>query len=237
MSPLTMGLVVVAAGSGKRFGGPKQFALLAGKPLLEHCLVHFDTIPEIIDRVVVLSPELEDTPEWQKILTRLRYPVHVVPGGAERADSVRCGVEALNSACDLAIVHDGARPFPPLAAMTECVKRLENQGDLAGAIVASPMNDTLKSLDEDGLVITRTLDRSNIVRAETPQVCRRALLLEALAHNGASMCTDEAQVLESAQMRTAAIVHTGFNIKITRPEDLRIAKTWLRRRTDEETQS
>lgn len=225
-SPQQLGLVVVAAGSGARFGAMKQFAPLAGKPLLAHCLETFDRCGEFVDRVVVLPGDMLESAAWRKIRDRLENPVRPVAGGVTRADSVRAGVEALDTRCELVAVHDGARPFVPVDAMRECLARLREDATLAAAIVASPIADTLKSTTADQ-TIERTIDRARTVRAETPQLCRRALLLAALADARESV-TDEAQALERAGHRTAAVLHDGYNVKITNTTDLVLAEAWLR---------
>jgi len=227
MTIARLGLVVVAAGSGTRFGGPKQFAPLGGKPLLAWCLEAFDKCEDIAERVVVLRADLQDTATWRGIVAGLRHPVRVVEGGAQRADSVRAGTGALGERCDLVAVHDGARPFPPLEAMRGCAAMLRGDADLACAIVAARCTDTLKALGDDGESIVRTIDRSRTARAETPQVCRRAALLEALARPGASRCTDEAHAIEHAGLRTAVVLHDGANPKITTTLDVRAAEAIL----------
>lgn len=197
--------------------------------MLAWCLEAFDMCGDIAERVVVLREDLRDTAAWRSIVAGLRHPVRVVDGGAERADSVRAGVAALGEKCDLVAVHDGARPYPPLEAMRRCASMLRDDADLACAIVAARCTDTLKALGDDGVSILRTIDRTRTARAETPQVCRRGALLEALARPGASRSTDEAHAVEEAGMRTAAVLHDGFNPKITTAPDIGAAEAMLDR--------
>ncbi|MEQ8819654.1 MAG: IspD/TarI family cytidylyltransferase [Sumerlaeia bacterium] len=222
-----VGLVVVAAGKGTRFGRPKQFVPLGSQMLLLHCLRAFERM-EFREWVVVLPPDLIESGEWEDIAGQLPDDVKAVPGGAERADSVRVGVAALSKACGIVAVHDGARPFPPLAATREAIAMLRQDATLHGVIVASPVTDTLKFLAEDGSRIANTIDRSRCARAETPQVCRRESLLRALEAPGAERATDEGQALERIGLATAVKLHQEFNLKITSPEDLRVAETLLR---------
>ena len=228
MNPQALGFVVVAAGSGARFGGPKQWTPLAGRPLLAHSLERLAAAFPDAERVLVLSAEGLAGTEWPALRERLSAPWRAVEGGATRAASVLAGVEALGSDCGLAAVHDGARPFPPIKAIRQCVDRLQEDASLAAAIVCAPVTDTLKVLDGDGGFIERTLDRNLAARAQTPQVCRRARLLEALRAPGAARCTDEGQALERLGLRTAATIHNGYNPKITTPVDLDAAEAWLR---------
>ncbi len=224
----TVGLVVVAAGSGDRFGGPKQFAVLGGKPLLRWCLEAFETY-DFAKRVVVLRADLIHSAEWKTIATELSGAIDVVPGGETRAASVRSGVERLRGVCDLAAVHDGARPFPPLDTMIRCIDMLEADPDLAGATVASPVTDSLFRIEPASGEIREAVERAGIRRAETPQVSRCDALLAALSGDAAGEATDDMQALLSAGHKTAVATHTGANIKVTHPADLRIAESILRK--------
>lgn len=225
------GLVVVAAGSGSRFGGWKQLAPLCGHPLLFHALAAFLTLP-LADRVVVLPDSFLQDGQWQEMVSR--HPdlgiYRAVAGGDERALSVRAGVEALTPGCHIAIVQDGARPFPPLDATLECIRVISappaDIQPFTGAIVGGPVTDTIKRVGS-GRRIVETVNRSELARAETPQVALREPLLEALRLPGAETARDEAEALERAGHRVAAIVHHGPNPKVTRSWDLPIAEAIL----------
>lgn len=221
------GLVIVAAGSGKRFGGPKQFALLGGEPLLSHCLRAFDEVDWVARRVVSLSSEILGDERWGRIADSLRCPVEGIRGGSTRAESTLRGTEALAGECDLVVVHDAARPFPPVEATRRCADLLQERPELSCALIASRVADTLKALKGDGVEIARSVDRSLTVRAETPQVCRTDHLIQALSRDGALEATDEGQALEWAGCRTAVVLHGGFNIKVTTPSDLHAAESYL----------
>lgn len=222
---LRTAVVVVAAGSGVRFGGLKQFAPLAGKPLLQRTLEAFRPL-EKTALVAALPAVALESPEWRAIADALGEPVLAVAGGRTRAESVLMAVEAAGE-CDLVAVHDGARPFPPLGAVSRCIELLGEGWDWDGAIVAAKATDTLKRVGGDGRTIVGTVDRSVTVRAETPQVCRQAAILDALRQPGAMAFTDEAQALESLDLRVAAVTHNEFNLKVTTRQDLRLAEAWL----------
>lgn len=225
----SVGLVVVAAGRGTRFGGYKQLAPLRGAPLLLHTLRAFDPL-DFGARIVVLPGDLIESPEWRSIASQLEQPFTPVPGGAERADSVARGVAALPASIDVVAVHDGARPFPPLGAVRECVEALAHDPHLAGAIVASPVTDTIKRVGSDGRSIVATLPRQDLRRAETPQLARRRLLLDALNSPQSVIPTDEAMALESHGLPVLAITHPGLNPKVTTREDLQLAERLIEAR-------
>ncbi len=220
-----LGLVVVAAGMGTRFGGLKQLAPLGRETLLTTALKAFDSLGTITKRVVVISPELENDPAWQTIHGGPMAEWLAVHGGRTRAESVRNGVDALGEAVEIVAVHDGARPFPPIDGVKAAIDRLRQFPSLAGVILASPMTDTVKRIGADGCEVACTVERSQLARAETPQVCRRAALLEAL--NGDRAVTDEGHALELAGFRTEVLLHGGWNPKITVPGDLAVAEAWL----------
>ncbi len=225
-----VGLVVVAGGSGERFGGLKQLADLAGKPLLAHTLMAFDGIP-IGERVLVVPGEfLADKTFETEIDAHLRAEWKLVVGGATRAESVLNGCRALSDACEYVLVHDGARPFPPVAAAAKALSRLQSDEGLSSVVVASEVTDTIKRVDKGGISITGTEDRDALRRAETPQASRRKQLIEALTSPSASSASDDASALEMAGFRTAVELHDAPNIKVTHPIDLIIAKALIRYR-------
>lgn len=228
-----LGIVIVAAGSGSRFGGRKQFARLAGRPLLGWCLAALDRLGPLAGRVVVLPAGAENEPEWAECVAGLTQPVHVVAGGATRAESVRAGVSALGEACELVAVHDGARPLVEPAWALACAACLEADAGLGATIVARAATDTLKQLDASGTEIDRTLDRTRVACAETPQVCRRAALLAALADPVAVRFTDEAQALEANGWRTAVHLIDRPNPKVTHAPDLAIVEALMRAREEQ----
>lgn len=220
------GLVVVAGGSGQRFGAPKQFAPLGGWPLLAWCLFAFEQLPAISHRVVVLPRGAEADEAWRRIVPVLSQLVLTVPGGTTRAESVRAGTEALPEECEFVAVHDGARPFPPLRATAEAIERLAASSELDAVLVARRATETVKQLEREDQ-IKATLDRGKLALAETPQVCRREALLRALFLPGGAKTTDEAHAIERAGGKTALVFHHGWNPKVTLPQDLALASAWL----------
>ena len=216
--------VVAAGGSGRRLGGevPKQFLPLAGKPLLAWAVGGLAAWSDM-KGVVVVAPEgqVETT---RDLLESAGVPklLRVVPGGAERQDSVGRGLDALDEAGvdDLVFVHDGARPFPP----TERFGVLAAAARPDGALLAVPCADTLKR--ERGGASAATVDRSGLWQAQTPQVFPLGLLREALARarEQGSRGTDEASLVESLGRCPRLVAGDPRNIKVTTRPDLLLAE-------------
>jgi 2-C-methyl-D-erythritol 4-phosphate cytidylyltransferase len=226
--PPDVGVVVVAAGRGERCGSelPKQFRPLAGVPLLLHALRPFLSHPAVA-RVIAVLPEAEATtpPPWLAELLGER--LQSVAGGAERMDSVEAGLRVLPDSCSIVLVHDGARPFPE-AVLIDAVLAEARRG--VGAIAAVPVSDTLK---EAGLVeqslpapVLRTVPRATLWRAQTPQGFPRAMLEDAFARarSAGFVATDEAELVEQAGGKVVLIPDSSLNLKVTTPEDFRLAE-------------
>ena len=202
--------ILVAAGSGSRFGGatPKQLVELHGKPVIRHAaealLPHIHLLQPVGDAALI-GPALAG-------LTHLP----IVPGGAERQDSVRAGLIALEPhAPDLVLVHDAARPLIPPGTPEAVLEALTRH---PGAIPALPVSDTLKR-GADGLIET-TVPRANLFRAQTPQGFHYATLLGLHRRSAHSTATDDAALLEAAGLNVALVPGSEQNIKLTVPADL-----------------
>lgn len=201
--------ILVAAGTGSRFGAdtPKQFLSLAGQPVIRHAarrlLAHASLVQPVGDEALIESA-----------LAGLPH-LPVVAGGATRQDSVRAGLEALaDFAPDLVLVHDAARPFFPDRTIPDLIAAL---ADYPGAIPAAPVADTLKHVG--GGVITATVPRDGLYRAQTPQGFRFATLLD--AHRaGVTGATDDASLLEALGHGVAIVAGHEDNIKLTYPDDM-----------------
>ncbi len=209
--------VVVAGGSGRRFGGPirKQYLEIGGVPVLLRAVRPFLDHPRIASVVVVLPAEdVADPPRWLADL-----PVTIVAGGAERGDSVLHGLQAVSADVDRVLIHDGARPF----VSADVIGRvLDADG---GAIAAVPVTDTIQQVDADG-VITATPDRAALWQAQTPQGFPRATLLDAYdrARADGLLATDDAAVFARYAGPVRVVMGSHRNLKVTRPEDLPVAE-------------
>ena len=223
--------VVPAAGSGRRLGGeiPKQYREIAGAPLMEHTLRALLESPDIRGIVVALDPS-DRRADAIESLSDVR--VQTTPGGAERADSVMAGLELLASQAteeDWVLVHDAARPCLPLEALTALVERARLMGE--GAILAEPVADTLKQVDDAGSV-AGTVDRASLWRAQTPQLFPLFPLRAALGQcfeEGVSV-TDEAMAMEYVGQPVHVVEGPSSNIKVTVEADLAFADLVLRKR-------
>ena len=156
------------------------------------------------------------------------HELRVIPGGSERQDSVRLALAALPAACTAVMVHDGARPL----VRPEDIRRgMEAVGPGSASFLASRVIDTIKELDAEGTVV-RTLDRSVLWAAQTPQFGLRSDLVRAHreAEQSGVRVTDDAALLERAGLRVIAIEAAAENFKVTLPEDLARAETILRER-------
>ena len=200
--------ILVAAGSGSRFGGdaPKQFLTLAGKPVIRHAA------EALLPHVAALQPVGEAGPIGAALAGLDARPA--VPGGATRQASVAAGLEALaDFAPDIVLVHDAARPVLPPGTIPALLEALRTHD---GAIPAVPVADTLKRVA--GGRITATVARDGLFRAQTPQAFRYALLRR-LHQDGDPAATDDAALLEAAGHPVAIIPGSEDNIKLTFAED------------------
>ena len=225
--------VVPAAGSGTRFDAtlPKQYASLADRPVIDHTLDVLCRHP-LISRVIVALAE-NDT-HWKKTAASRHPRVRTVAGGKERCNSVLHGLEFLDAAPkDWILVHDAVRPCLRDAELSKLTAAL--QDDPVGGLLAIPVQDTLKCGDADSARVVRTLDRTGLWQAQTPQMFRFDILLKAIrtALQAQLPITDEAHAVEQLG-KTPRLIHGSVtNLKITTPHDLHIATALLQLRQSE----
>ena len=233
--------VIPAAGRGKRMGAGRSKGLLtlAGRPLLLHALAPL-VESAWLDCLVVVAPaeELDAIAETLDAELPSSFPAAVVPGGAERADSVRAGLEWLASwdgwqagAGHLVAIHDAARPLLSMELWQRVLLAAVREG---AAVPGMPVVDTLKRVDEGGR-ITGTLDRNGIWQVQTPQVFTFDEILAAhrRIHQAGEPVTDDAQVWELSGRPLRMVEGDRENIKVTTPADLLLAEAILRRRGEE----
>jgi 2-C-methyl-D-erythritol 4-phosphate cytidylyltransferase len=219
--------LIVAAGRGERLGRkvPKALVKVAGKPLVQWSL---DTIRslEAVNEVVVALPA-ESVERAREELSGATC----VAGGALRSQSVRAALEATAMEGPV-IVHDAARPLAPAAVFNRALQEIES-GRIDAVVVAAPLADTVKEVDDDGRTVRRTLERSRLWAAQTPQVFRRATLervLEEASQEVLATATDDAWLVERAGGRVRVVPSEGLNLKVTTPTDLHLVELLLAER-------
>ncbi|MEO6487039.1 MAG: 2-C-methyl-D-erythritol 4-phosphate cytidylyltransferase [Thermoanaerobaculia bacterium] len=212
-------VIIPAAGSGTRFGGeiPKQFLSLSGKPLLQHVVERFLAHPDVARIVVAVSEQL-----LPSVQTETADRVQFVAGGGSRQESVLCAIRGAGEGFDLVAVHDAVRPFFADATFRAVLEAAEASG---AALPALPVADTIHTVRGD--TIDLTLDRSQLVAAQTPQCFQYKVLRDVLerAERDHENGTDEAGLAARYGITVKVIPGDTMNFKITRPDDLALAET------------
>jgi 2-C-methyl-D-erythritol 4-phosphate cytidylyltransferase len=221
-------VVVPAAGRGLRAGLdiPKQYADIAGKPMLQWTLERLLSHPAVSGAVVVLAADDDRWPGWNSLM---RKPIRTVAGGEDRAASVRAGLLGLCEyvgAGDWVLVHDAARPCISHAEIDVLIA--QGSTHAVGALLALPVADTLKQANERG-ESTGCLPREHTWRAQTPQMFRHGELLDALdrATTEGVTITDEASAFERLGRHPLLVRGSVSNIKVTTTEDFVFAGSLL----------
>ena len=219
-----IGAVIVAAGSGLRFGERKQFKELNKKPLFQYSLEQFLQAEQISEISLVVPEDL--IVEISNKVSKTNTKIKAVAGGELRQDSVLNGVNAISEECELIIVHDAARPF---VTKTIINNTIEACAEIDGVVAAVPASDTIKVVDTNNR-IKRTIPRESVWLAQTPQVFHRSKLLQALAYATTNqvIVTDEASLLESLDFSVAVVKGDVNNFKITTPSDWATAEHFAR---------
>ena len=202
--------IVVAAGSGTRFGGLKQFEQLGSRRVVDWGIT---TALRASEGVVVVLPA-DATPFASG-------DVRSVAGGATRSASVRNGLEAVPEDASVILVHDSARPFASLDLFDRVIDAVRAGAD--GAIPGVAVTDTVKRVGADGTIIA-TVERADLRAVQTPQAFRSGALRD--AYIGGNEATDDAAVVEAAGGRVVVVQGDPENRKITTPADLE----WARQR-------
>ncbi len=218
-----VGAVIVAAGRSTRMVGvDKTFAPILGRPLVAHTLDRFES-SSLIDQIVLVLAE-DSLEQGLKLVEERGYSkvAHVCAGGLRRQDSVRNGLDLL-SRCDWVMVHDGARPCLDDAMLQ---RGLDAAAECGSAVAGVPVKDTIKLVSSEQMV-KDTPDRSRLWAAQTPQVFRYDLLLE--AHQTCTQdVTDDAAMVESLGHPVKMFLGAYENIKVTTTDDLVVAETFLK---------
>ncbi|MBI5844402.1 MAG: 2-C-methyl-D-erythritol 4-phosphate cytidylyltransferase [Deltaproteobacteria bacterium] len=217
--------IIVAAGGGTRLGGatPKQYRDLCGKPLLCHSLSVFDDA-DWVDRLVLVTPKEERLAVIRPIIAAnpVKKPLALALGGDHRQGSVFNGLLACDPSTEIVLIHDAARPFVTGDEIRRCVEAARVHG---AAVLGHPATDTIKRADGRGFAV-ETPDRSALWQVQTPQAFLYNLILS--AHRKALydgfVGTDDAALAERAGQKVFLERGSRWNIKITEPIDLEIAR-------------
>lgn len=251
---MNVSLIIAAGGAGRRFlkgrkKGPlssKVFFNLGAKPVLLHALESFRGIPEIREVLIALPEKVLEKKRGQAPFEKEGpgpFCVRLVAGGKTRAESVWNALRRSSPRNEWVLVHDGARPFPPKEAILKLLRGSKDGHPLApthqvpplGAeirtpdafLLARPVVPTLKRVSSQKGEVLETVERNGLFEAETPQLVRRSFLLKAYRENPkAFQATDESSLVEQAGGKAVVVSHSGWNPKITTPEDLHLAEAY-----------
>jgi 2-C-methyl-D-erythritol 4-phosphate cytidylyltransferase len=223
----TFAVILPAAGKSSRFGDvfyKKPFAPLDGRPVWMYSAEKFSNRNDVKQMLIVVSPEdLEHFNEKYGGNAQM-LGIEIVEGGAERVDSVQAALARVRPDIDFIAVHDAARP----CLVDDWIDRVFAAAEQTGAaILGAPVTATLKRVKSDK-TIQETVPRDTLWEAQTPQVFRRQLLLDAYARRGKEPATDEAQLVERLPHPVTIVAGSAMNIKITSKDDLRLAGAILK---------
>jgi len=226
----TCSAVILAAGSSQRMGKDKTFMQVGSMPVLVRTLLAFEK-SEHVDEIIVVTrvDKIEDTAELchGNGISKLRM---VIGGGATRMESALAGVSACKKDAKLIAIHDGARPFVTNELISRTVYAAEK---FISAVPAIPSTDTLKEVDENGVVIS-TPDRSRIFRVQTPQIFHADMIKGALTKAASEHLpiTDDCSAMDMMGIKTHVVEGDVDNIKLTTPNDIITAEAILKNRGD-----
>ena len=203
--------IITAAGSGRRFGEAKQFKKLHGKPLYQYSLDIFIK-SRLFDEIILVIPNSNQEKVQKEIKRKYGSQVDLVVGGPNRQDSVKNAIQNSNSKIDLVVIHDAARPFITKTLIEDCISACETSD---GAIIAMKPHDTIKFSKDN--IVEKTIDRSNIWMAQTPQAFNKQKILEAYSSREFDdlIITDESSLMEKLGYKIMIVPGTGKNFKIT----------------------
>lgn len=221
-------LVVAAAGSGKRMNlkVPKQYLELDSIPLYLHSVLVGEKSP-LVDEIVIVAPEKDlEIIGHQCQKSGITKRLKIVPGGAERQDSIMSGLKVATS--EFVAIQDGARPFMKESYLWESYKMLKDKEmNIEGTIIGVKVKDTVKVIDSQGMVVN-TPPRENLILAQTPQCFRTEYLLSIYlkAEEDGFLGTDDSSLVEMYGGKIKIVSGDYENIKITTAEDIKIARSW-----------
>lgn len=218
-------VIIVAAGEATRMGMNKMLLDLGSKTVFERSVEVFENCPAV-DEIVIVSSE-ENMARYCAIVREGLYSrvTSIIRGGKTRQESVRLGLGACSDDADVIVIHDGARPLIKAETVTETVRAAREYG---AAAVAIKSRDTIKNIDADGFAVG-TINRETSILVQTPQAFRRDIIVQ--AHEKAAAegytATDDCGLIERMGLRSKLVFISYFNLKLTVPDDLALAKSIL----------
>ena len=215
-------IIIVAGGSGSRMGSatPKQFLELLGLPILVHTLKKFQQ--SIADGEIILALPEKEQSTWQSLCETHQFdvPHQIVNGGESRFHSVQNALQKVKEKSIVAI-HDGVRPLVSETVIKNCMQSAEKFG---AAIPTLPMQDSIRKISDNGSQIA---DRNQFVLVQTPQCFQSDIILKAYQQDYQNSFTDDASVVEQLGYTIYLVEGNKENIKITTPEDLKMAEVLI----------
>ena len=223
-------VIVAGAGKSERFGGAqrKTFAKLDGRPVFIRSLEHFMSREGVCQTILAVAPDEVENMKSSYGANLGFMGVKLMEGGATRVDTVRAALRIVSDEAEFVAIHDAARP----CVTPEMIDRVFAEAVKTGAaILAAPITGTIKRV-ADSMVIDQTESRAGLYEAQTPQVFRKDLLLEAYARlpEGTGEITDDAQVVELAGHPVSVVQSDASNVKITTKGDITLAHAILKAR-------
>ena len=216
-------VLIVAGGSGKRMQSetPKQFIEIAGLPVIMHTIKAFAWYASEI-RIIVVLPENHIT-IWQKLIRDFKFTINhtCVKGGETRFQSVKNGLEYVTDT-DVVAIHDGVRPLVSLNIISASFRVASEKGN---AVTAIPLKDSIREIIESGENIAADRHRFRII--QTPQTFQGEIIKKAYEVDENQLFTDDASVAEFSGEKIYLIEGAPVNVKITTPEDLTFARSFL----------
>ena len=213
--------IILAAGSGSRFGAKKQFKKLNENPIWVYSLNTFIRSECVDELILVIPNDSLETLKKSQAFTSLnkKNNIKLVSGGESRKDSVINGLRVVKKANNIVCIHDAARPFIKIAYIKNSIDACS---EFDGAIIAVPTVDTVKKVDNN--LIKNTINRESLWMAQTPQTFKKGKLLYAIKNSSHLNITDESMLMEEANFKIKLIEGDQYNFKITNEIDWELAK-------------
>jgi len=218
--------IIVAAGSSQRFGEDKLMTLVQGRPLISYSIQTFAELPSIQEMILVVPIGREEA--FDQLLqgigvAEMDKKINIVPGGASRYESVQRGLRALSDDIEWVSIHDAARPLIARSMVELTFQKAREHG---AASLATRVTDTLHQAHENNLTDV-TIDRTHLWAMQTPQVFRKADLINLPSPEKNKNFTDEVSALLERGIKTYLVENRELNIKVTYPEDLKLVSSFL----------